>query len=57
MQKDLQKQWHSRRLYRCRRKINLLVLRGEPLTSKRLIRLANRLTDHSLKSRLFTGNI
>ncbi len=41
--------WHIIQIYRCRRELNRLASE-EPLSSQRMVKLTNRLTDHCLKA-------
>ena len=43
------------RIYRCRQELNRLTAENEPLTSDRMVKLTNRLTDHCLKSHIMSS--
>lgn len=47
-------EWHWWHIMRDRRCGNRLIDRGEPLTSKRLIRLSKRITRHGISALAFT---
>ncbi len=47
--------WHITQIYRCRQELNRLTAENEPLTSDRMVKLTNRLTDHCLKSHIMSS--
>lgn len=53
---DLEK-WHLSQIYYCREELRRLCEEKEPLTSEKMVNLANELTDHWLKSNIIEKNL